>query len=123
MGYNDKVSIHADAIDYHGKYVEGLKEDYLDYSKDKELTKINVQPGDFADANNLKAKVDEVVKAASTLLTNTGKAAADISKDLTDAAKYYKETNTETVGTANDFDKMAKDVGNDLPGYGKEKPK
>jgi hypothetical protein len=121
MGYGDKVSIHADDMKTHGENLEKLKEDYLDYSKDKELGKIDVKPGDFKDANDLKAKVNEIVTAAKTFLTNSGKGAADISQTVIDNAKYYKNTNTETTGTATDFDKIAKDVEKDLPGYGKAK--
>jgi hypothetical protein len=121
MGYGDRVSIHADDIKAHGENLKHLKEDYLDYSKDTELGKIDVKPGDFEDANDLKTKVNEIVTAAKTFLTNSGNAAMDISKALIDNANYYKNTNTETTGTANDFDKIAKDVEKDLPGYSEGK--
>jgi len=118
MGY-DKVSIHADDIKKHGENLKTLKEDYLDYSKDTELVKIDVKPGDFEDANDLKTKVNQIVTAAKTFLTNSGKAADDISDALIANADYYKTTNTETVGTANDFDKINKDLEKDIPGYSK----
>jgi hypothetical protein len=117
MALGDKVSIHADAIKAHGEYLGHLKGDYLDYSKDTELVKVDVKPGDFEDANDLKAKVTEIINAAKTFLTNSGKAAEDISKSLIDNANYYKNTDTETVGTANDFNKIGRDLENDLPGY------
>ncbi len=123
MGYGDKVSIHADAMKTHGENLEKLKEDYLDYSKNTELGNIEVNPGDFKDADDLKAKVNEIITAAKTFLTNSGKGAGDISKGVIDNANYYKNTDTETTGTATDFDGMAKNVENDLPGYGKEKNK
>lgn len=118
MGY-DKVSIHADDIKKHGENLKNLKYYYLDYSKDTELVKIDVKPGDFEDANDLKTKVNQIVTAAKTFLTNSGKAADDIGDSLIANAGYYKTTNTETVGTANDFNKIGQDVEKDLPGYSK----
>jgi hypothetical protein len=116
MPYGDKVSIHADDIRKHGQNVKGLKEDYLDYSKN-ELDKIEVKPGDFADADDLKTKVGEIITAAKTFLTNSGAAAATIGDGLITNADYYENTNTETTGEASDFDKVAKDVAGELPGY------
>jgi hypothetical protein len=120
MPYGDKVSIHADDIKKHGQNVKTLKEDYLDYSGDQ-LDKIEVKPGDFADADELKTKVGEIVTAAQTFLTNSGNAAVSIGDNLIANADYYQNTNAETKGEATDFDKIAKDVAKDLPGY--EEPK
>jgi hypothetical protein len=80
------------------------------------INSISIEPGNFADGDNLKSTVKSRQQELTTCLTNIKKATASIGSDLHLISTKYHHTENSNATTASDLDQMVKDVSSALPG-------
>lgn len=87
----------------------------------KSLGNINLVPGDFPDANDLKTLVKTRSEEVNTLLINVQKAIGVIGNQLKTVAKKYKDTEHDNTIVGKDLDDLVTGLNKSLPGFSKYK--
>ncbi len=85
------------------------------------VSNLTVTAGDFTEAHTLETLVAKRAGELVKNLTNIKNALMGLSYDINQVAIDYKNTADDTTITASEFDKLTKDVGNNLPGFTKLK--